>query len=281
LAGRYSIVAELLPPEDLLAGNSLLTTIDSVAYIIGPAIAGALIMISNASIAIGIDALSYGILALTLRSTRRCFQKNIPHMAARTASASGMRQIFENPVLIRLLPLSFMFNLLFGPVAVALPLYVAEDLHRGAEMLGLFWTVFGIGAVVGGLLAGMLRRVPILSAMLMVASWAVSLLPLGLFDIAPVSLLFFAICGFVYAPYPVLAKTLIQKNSPPGSLAAVGAAWSSIIILSHPLGTVFGGLFVAAMNPQGAIVLSALSTGALAVVGFGILLRSPRVNINI
>jgi hypothetical protein len=42
------------------------------------------------------------------------------------------------------------FYLLYGPVEVALPVHVAGDLHGSAALLGTFWAVFGVGAVIGG-----------------------------------------------------------------------------------------------------------------------------------
>ena len=66
--------------------------------------------------------------------------------------------IRSSPVLPGLLALSFAFYLLYGPVEVALPVHVATDLHGSAALLGLFWAVFGVGAVVGELSAPFLRR---------------------------------------------------------------------------------------------------------------------------
>jgi hypothetical protein len=45
--------------------------------------------------------------------------------------------------------------LLYGPVEVALPLYVTGPLRGSAGLLGLFWAVFGIGATVGSLITGL------------------------------------------------------------------------------------------------------------------------------
>ena len=52
------------------------------------------------------------------------------------------------------------FFFLYGPVEVALPVHVAQELHGSAGLLGLYWTVFGVGATLGGLGAGLLRHRP-------------------------------------------------------------------------------------------------------------------------
>lgn len=81
--------------------------------------------------------------------------------------------------LLGLVLLGFGFFALFGPVYVALPLHVSGD-HASAATLGLYYTVFGGGAVLGGLAAGYLRsRLWPVSAAIVVA-FGVTLLPLGL-----------------------------------------------------------------------------------------------------
>lgn len=50
--------------------------------------------------------------------------------------------------------ITFGFYFLYGPVEVALPVFVAD--HHKVSVLGLYWTVFGAGALAGGLAAGAL-----------------------------------------------------------------------------------------------------------------------------
>jgi hypothetical protein len=53
--------------------------------------------------------------------------------------------------LLGLLAVTCVFFFLYGPVEVALPLYVAHDLHGSPALLGAYWTAFGIGAVAGAM----------------------------------------------------------------------------------------------------------------------------------
>lgn len=55
------------------------------------------------------------------------------------------------------------------------------DLRGSATLLGTFWAIFGVGAIVGGLAAPYLRRLPTWPVMTaIVLGWGVALLPLGL-----------------------------------------------------------------------------------------------------
>jgi hypothetical protein len=89
--------------------------------------------------------------------------------------------IRSSPVLPGLLAMSFVFYLLYGPIEVALPVQVTSDLHGSAVLLGTFWAVFGVGAVIGELSAPFLRRWPVWPIMTgIVIGWGLAIVPLGL-----------------------------------------------------------------------------------------------------
>ena len=84
----------------------------------------------------------------------------------------------SHPELLGLLTLTWFFNLLYGPVEVALPLHVTDDLHAPGTLLGLYWTLFGIGAVLGGLRGRRTAALPLWPVTVaIVVGWGLSLLP--------------------------------------------------------------------------------------------------------
>jgi hypothetical protein len=78
--------------------------------------------------------------------------------AAPAVATGGWRTILGQPRLLGLLAVTCVFFFLYGPVEVALPVHVARELRGSAGLLGLYWTVFGVGATLGGLGAGLLRH---------------------------------------------------------------------------------------------------------------------------
>lgn len=144
-----------------------------------------------------------------------------------------------------------MFNLLYGPVEVALPLYVTDDLHAPGTLLGLYWMLFGIGAVLGGLAVGALRQLPLWPVTVgIVVGWGLLLLPFGLDVPTPVTVACFTLGGVVYGPFVALSVTLMQATSPPRHLAAMLAARSAVLLTASPLGTALGGPLTAALGPR-------------------------------
>lgn len=165
--------------------------------------------------------------------------------------------------------------LLYGPVEVALPVHVATDLHGSAALLGLFWAVFGVGALAGELAAPFLRRWPVWPTMTgIVLGWGLALVPLGLPTPLWAGLAAFCAGALIWGPWTSLSMAVFQDASPPAALAQVIAARSSLLILASPLGTALGGPIVAALGARGTLLVSALATIALGLVTFAVLARA-------
>ena len=154
-AGRYALIAELLPAKHHLPANAVLTTIGEFATIVGPPLAGLLIGWAGAVAVLAVDAASFAVLAVTYRFAVPDAKPAEPAPGARPA---GFATIRRDRTLLGLLALSFGFFVLFGPTYAALPVHVADELHAPATVLGWYYTAFGIGAVAGGLGTGYLRR---------------------------------------------------------------------------------------------------------------------------
>ncbi|MGN5637348.1 hypothetical protein [Streptomyces sp. AC154] len=138
----------------------------------------------------------------------------------------------------------------------------------------MYWTVFGVGAVVGGLTAGALRRLPLWPVTLgIVAGWGLMLMPFGLGVPVSVSLVCFALGGMIYGPFTALSFTLFQDRTPAAWLTTVLAARGAALLTSAPLGTALGGPLVAVMGPRQVLAASGGATLALAVVASAVRLR--------
>ncbi len=286
-AGKYTLLAELLPDEQRLAANTLVSSLSFAATIAGPAIAGVLVTYVSSALVLGLDALTYVFLAVLVARTR------LPAVTAgrlasspgeghvspvdQAAARGGFALLRTHPELLGLLTLTWFFNLLYGPVEVALPLHVTDDLHAPGTLLGLYWTLFGVGAVVGGLAVGTLRRLPLWPVTVaIVVGWGLALLPFGLAAPTAVTVASFTLGGAIYGPFVALSVTLMQAKSPPRHLAAMLAARSAALLTASPLGTALGGPLTTALGPRATLGGSALATVALGAVACFLLLAQRR-----
>lgn len=262
-AGRYSMIAELAAADVRMAANSLMTGVDSLAVIVGPAVAGAVIAVADPSVLIAFDAASYVVLGLALRRLPATGPPTGP--AATRPGAAGWWYLRRNPQLLALLLLSLGFFFLYGPVEVALPVFVAE--HHAVSVLGVYYATFGVGALAGGLVAGALRRLPLWTTLVaVVAGWGASLTVFGATSALIPTLIAFGVGGAIYGPYPALSFTLFQDGAPPGQLTAVLAARSAVLVAAAPLGTALGGPMTATLGAGPTLLVSGLATVGLAVL---------------
>jgi MFS family permease len=275
-AGKYTLLAELLPDEHRLAANTLVSSLNFAGTIAGPAIAGVLVTYVSAAIVLGLDALTYVFLAVLLAPMQLPDSGHVS-VVDEAAARGGLAMLRSHPELLGLLTLTWFFNFLYGPVEVALPLHVTGDLHAPGTLLGLYWMLFGIGAVLGGLAVGALRQLPLWPVMVaIVVLWGLALLPFG-FDVpTAITVACFTLGGAIYGPFVALSVTLMQAKSPPQHLAEMLAARSAALLTASPLGTALGGPLTAALGPRATLSASGLATVVLGVVASALLLARRR-----
>jgi MFS family permease len=271
-AGRYTLLAELMPDEQRLAANTLVSSLNFGATIAGPAIAGVLVTQVSAALVLGLDAVSYLFLAVVVVSIRLPESGHVSPVD-RAAARGGLALLRSHPELLGLLTLTWFFNLLYGPVEVALPLYVTDELNAPGTLLGLYWMLFGIGAVLGGLALGALQQLPLWPVTItIVVGWGLSLLPFGLGVPTAVTVACFTLGGAIYGPFEALSVTLMQAKAAPEHLAAMLAARSAVLLTASPLGTALGGPLTTALGPRATLGGSGLATVALGAVACVLLL---------
>ncbi|MFD4207670.1 MFS transporter [Micromonospora tulbaghiae] len=303
-AGRFTLVAELLPQRHHLAANALLGVFGQAATIVGPPLAGLLIAWVGAVWVIAVDAASFAVLAVSYRlvvpAVRRegAVRREDPRRegarreaavrhqagdqhedgdheggdrhgnpAAGPSRTSGFRIIARDRSLLGLLSLSFAFFFLFGPFYVAMPVHVTDDLRASAGTLAAYYTAFGVGSLLGGLLTGHLRGWPPRTTLAgIVALFGAALLPLGLGAPVVLSLPAFALAGLFWAPYQPTATALFQRRAGTVDLPRVLAANGAVTVLAVPLGTMLGGPATALLGARPTLLACAVTILALGLV---------------
>ncbi|MGW0609707.1 MFS transporter [Streptomyces sp. NPDC002788] len=263
-AGIYTMIARVLPEHQHLAGNAVLSGVGSVATVLGPPLASLLIVFGGPATVLAVDAATFLVLAVTFLFAVP--EGGVPEPDEDPASrAAGFAVIRRIPALSGLLALSCAFFFLFGPVYVALPLHVSDDLGTSAGVLAAFYTAFGIGAVLGSVLTGFLNRLRLWPTTVgIVIIFGGLMLPLGLGAPTAVSVVCFGAAGLLWPPYSSLSTTLFQRSAPSALLPQALVASSAVRVLSVPLGTALGGPLVAGLGAVGALRLSG---AGIAVVG--------------
>ncbi|MFR9774875.1 MFS transporter [Micromonospora sp. MS34] len=275
-AGRFTLLAELLPQRHHLPANGVVAIFSQAATIVGPPLAGILIGWVGPVWVIAIDALTFAVLALTYRLAIPATGRTGPTEPT-SSSTAGFALIRRDRSLLGLLVLTFIFFFLFGPFYVAMPVHVVADLHGSATTLGSYYTAFGVGALGGGLATAHLRRWSLWPTTVgIVTGFGVAMLPLGLNAPVGVSLPAFALAGLIWAPYRSTSMALFQRRTTVALLPRVLAANGAVTVLAVPLGTMLGGPLTTALGAHRTLLLCAVATVVLGIVAAGLTIRPGR-----
>ena len=270
-AGRYTVIAQVLPPPLHLPANALLTAIVEASTVAGPAIAGLLIAFLGAPAALAVDAATFAVLAVSFLQIKA----DTPATAATGAAggrSEGFAAIRRDPRLRGPMVLTFWFFLLFGPLPVAMPLFVSS-----VDEIGLVYMAFGAGAVIGAVVTGHLRRLALWPVMIgVVIAFGLLLMPLGL----PLPLwghmIALGLAGLAWAPYPTTSMSLVQRTVPAGRLPPVLAARGAVLVVATPLGTLLGAPLVQAIGAPATFAACGAATTVVGLVALAAQLRGRR-----
>jgi MFS family permease len=146
---RHSIVANLVPREDLAAALAIYNSQRHVATIAGPAIAGMMLGLSGPALCYAIDAVSWLIMFSSVVAIRTPLPEGEGRRAVSLESLrAGFRFVFNHAVIFPLLIMDFGANI-FGTVRALLPIFAKDILAVGPQGLGILYAASALGSLSG------------------------------------------------------------------------------------------------------------------------------------
>jgi predicted MFS family arabinose efflux permease len=274
-----SLVPSLVPPQSLPAANARIELARTVAFASGPALGGILVGWMGAAPAFGFAA-ALSIIAVVLLAG--IYEPVRPPMARRhplQEIREGAEFVFRHPLLRPVFITQFIFNTAsFLVLAVFVP-YAVRHLGLSASGVGATLAMYGVGMVVGALLATrVMRRLSFGSVIgLGPVAGFVSAAIMALTTVFPTPLLAglsFFLLGLGPILWVISTTTLRQSVTPPRLLGRV----SAINIMAYgarPLGAGLGALVGGAYGAEACLYLAVAVFGAQALV----ILMSPAVSL--
>jgi MFS family permease len=152
-------VTEQVPAETLPSAVALNGISYNIARSFGPAIGGIVVATAGAVAAFAANALLYVPLLVALFLWRRTSEPSrLPRERLNRAIVSGVRYIANSPSIKIVLARTLVTGLIGGSVSALMPLVARDLLHGGAQTYGIMLGAFGMGAVVGALNIGEMRK---------------------------------------------------------------------------------------------------------------------------
>lgn len=255
---RQAFVAALVPAEDLSSAISLNGVVVNSARVVGPAVAGALIVTVGTTPCFAINAVSYLAVIGALLGLRSTGGTGRP-LATPSGVRAGVRYARSRQQLWLPLTMMALVGLLAFNFSVILPVLAENTFHGGGGTYSLLTTALGVGSVAGSFAVGFVhhprRRYLVSGAFAFGVGLAVTAFAPGV-AAACVTL---TLTGFAAFCFTTMASTTVQLHSADAYRGRIMALWVFVFIGTTPVGSVITGAVSAAGGPRAALLMGAAS----------------------
>jgi Transmembrane secretion effector len=270
-------VPTLVGRQNLLAANARMSAGEAVAQIGGPNLAGILVQVLSAPVAIGVDAISYVVSAISIAWIRRP-EPEIPRRADRrhlvTEVREGLATVASHPILRALVVAALNIGLFTGGFRGALIVLYLVQLGVTPVEFGFIYGVGGASALLGAIVAVPIARLVGLGRTLVLvhvatAAFAACVPLAGLVPAdARLPLLLVGQVGLgAFSPvWSINGGSLQQLVTPDGLLGRVNATQQVALFGVNPLGAIVGGGVATVIGLQATLAIAAAGAGLTAVV---------------
>ncbi|MGH2877255.1 MAG: MFS transporter [Solirubrobacteraceae bacterium] len=235
----------ILKPIDLLhEGNALSNFGFSGAFMIGPAIGGAVVVAGGTIAALLVNCGFFATMGLILAATKLpASADQADESSALARLRAGVAQVRRDRFLSRLISLQTVGMAVFTITIPVEVVYAQHTLHAGPGGYGALMGLWGVGCVAGSAAYARWRRRP--AATLMTGSAVALTIGFGTMAVAPslaVALVGSAIAGAGNGVEWVAARTAMQERTPERWMAMTMGLSDSTSQLAPGIGIIVGGL---------------------------------------
>lgn len=275
----------LIPKEDLVEGNSKLELSRSAAGLLGPSIAGAVIALVKAPMAVVIDALSYLLSALFILSIKSHHEfvaeqngstaplRTSPRRSLRSDIVAGLRFVFGHPALRTIggaTATSNLFSSIAGTVAL---IFAYRELGLSVALIGLATTLGSAGGLISALLADRIsKRIGVGRTIVLTVPWSGPLVAALAFCQAGDDLWNTLVIGggfFAAAAsgtlYNINQVSLRQALTPPEMSGRMNATMRWFVWGTMPIGSLIGGILGTGLGLRETLLIGGIG-GTLAFI---------------
>jgi MFS family permease len=273
---RQSFAIEMVGPDRLVNAVSLNSVLIQSARLIGPTVAGLLIVSFGVEPCFALNALTFAAMIFALWRMEPGELRTPPRVAREPGAVrAGLRYVRRTPELAVPLGLMALVGTLGLNFQVTLPLLARFSFDGGPTAYAALVSAMGAGSVAGALLTGARGRADrrlIVGAALVFGLVAVlaALMPSLALEIPVLALL-----GASAVTFAAAINSSLQLSVEPQMRGRVMALYSVVFLGSTPIGAPLVGWLSEAYDPRAALLLAALAGLAAAWAGHVALVRRP------
>jgi MFS family permease len=268
-----SLIPSLVADErELGPANAAWSSLDNLAFIIGPAVAAILMLAGSIPLAFFLNAVTFVIIAAVLWRLPKDRRRAVaPHAASTEASTTGLRALVR-PVIRPLSGLG-VINLfdgfVSGGLAVLTVVIAVEVLGAGDAGTGWLNAAIGLGGLIGAVIAGPMTLRRRLEIPLAVGGVT---LGVGVILVGQSTVLLAAIAAMAVATagmllLEVVATTIFQRAVPDSIRGRTIGAMDTLTVSAYALGAFLAPILAAATGPVVVLLGFGIAMVAATLVG--------------
>jgi MFS family permease len=246
MPARQSFLVEMVGGrEDLANAIALNSSTFNVARLVGPSVAGAMIVAAGEGVVILVNGLSYVAVIAALLAMRL---PPPPPLAGPAAPvwrnlAEGFRYVARFGPVRSILLLVALVSLAGAPYAVLMPVFATDILHGDAHTLGFLMGSIGVGALCGALLLASRRTVRGLGSLIAaaVAGFGAALVAFSFSRSVGLSLVLVFFTGFGVILHLAASNTILQTLVDDDMRGRVLSFYAASCMGTMPIGSLLAG----------------------------------------
>jgi MFS family permease len=262
---EVACLPRVVAKEQLPAANGQYAVAEGGSVLVGPALGGALFGIAS-MLPFVADAVSYAISVVTLLFIPARFQGERNATSRRSLRAEiveGLVWLWRQPLIRFIAVLTGVTNI---PALALIVIVVAQrQMHASAGVVGLIFTVGGIGAIVGAAVGPWIQKRASFAAVILSTMWLWTLL-FPLYALAPNPLWLGVVVAatFVLSPiYNVVQMSYRLALIPDELQGRVNSVFRLIAFFGQPIGLAVTGLLLEKFNPLVTVLVFMVLQGAI------------------
>jgi MFS family permease len=260
--------------EHLAAANSAQSAVENLSIIVGPAIAGVLLLFSPPAVVFALNAATFGFSALVVSRMRtRSRAADITEGGAAgplRQMAAGFKAFVSSPSVTLLAGFSILASFVYGTDSVLFVVVSRDQLGTGSSGYGYLLAALGVGGI---LMAGFMNRIAAgrrLGAFIVIGM-ALYCLPTSLLTVVHspwIAFVLEVVRGAGTIIVDVLAITALQRLVHPDVVARVFGVFFALVLAAISLGALLVPILLGSVGLHATLLIMGFAIPAITIAAY-------------
>lgn len=257
---RQSFVMEMVGPDDLANAVGLNSVIVNASRIVGPALAGVLIVAVGLAWTFIANAATFvAVIAALLMMDTAALHRSAPVGRAKGQIRAGVRYAWNKWELrVPLLMMAVVGTLSYN-FSILLPLLAGNVFHQGAGTLSALTVAMGVGALAGALFTAARKRPGYRLLVAVTLAFGVLTMGVAFAPSLPIALAFLVPMGGASVSFIAMGNSLLQLHSSGAMRGRVMGLWAIVFLGSTPIGGPLAGFLAGHLGTRAALAIGGVA----------------------